>query len=167
MPQYEGCHLRVDRSTPPRHKAGALFVPVFDGKTSVFIHNLVPEVLDEDIINFFTGQKVPALKESIVAVRLIRDQRLRQCKGIGYVKFKTRKAVTEALKLNGTSFQGRKLKVNSVKIPKKPRGMNVMSIGSWPFFCLPDISISLEKCVSPNIDRENFRPCIFFLQMLR
>lgn len=122
--KFEGRHLRVDRSTPQRHKSSIPQGVVFDESTSVFIHNLVPEVSDEDIIKFFTSQRgALGVKGKVEAVRLIRDQRLRLCKGIGYVKFNSRKAVAAALELDGTEFMGRRLKVNRVKKMKDRKGL--------------------------------------------
>lgn len=96
---------------------------MFDESTSVFIHNLVPEVSDEDIIKFFTSTKgALGIKRKVEAVRLIRDQRLRLCKGIGYVKFNSRKAAATALEMDGSNFMGRHLKVNKVKKMKNPKG---------------------------------------------
>lgn len=49
-------------------------------------------------------------------VRLVRDKKLNMGKGIGFVTFKDKFSVPEALKLNGKKFDGRALRVTKVSL---------------------------------------------------
>ncbi|GMH39945.1 hypothetical protein BSKO_07849 [Bryopsis sp. KO-2023] len=125
--QFGDRHIRVDKAAPPAHEAGDAAGFTYDPDTSVFIHNLPPEVTDEDVVEYFNSNEKAAddCKGKVEAVRLIRDHRLRVCKGIGYVKLKSRKAAKAALELHKSTFMGRSLKVNPVKTLKNPKDVKV------------------------------------------
>ena len=85
----EGHHLRVDLACTPTH---------FTPGRSVFLGNLPYDVSDDAIWKFFEeiGE--------IDYVRVIRDPRTHEGKGIAYVCFKERMAAKRALCKNNTLF---------------------------------------------------------------
>ena len=104
-------HLNVDRATNVGQSASR------DVRKSVFIGNIKYDAADEQIWRWF-GERVPGGIDSIERVRLVRDPATRVGKGIGYVTFKTPMAVLGALGLDGSEFEGRKMRVQRCKKTK-------------------------------------------------
>ena len=86
-----------------------------DHRRSVFVGNICFTASEEDLYRFFLSQ---VGEGSVDRVRLIRDSETRMGKGIGYVSFKSPMNVLSALALDGTDFQGRKLRVKRCKKTK-------------------------------------------------
>jgi len=100
-------HLSVDRAT-----ASGEGTKRNDHRRSVFVGNICFTASEEDLYRFFLSQ---VGDDSVDRVRLIRDPETRMGKGIGYVSFKSPMGVLSALALDGTEFQGRKLRVKRCK----------------------------------------------------
>lgn len=93
---FEGNHIRVDSALNP-------FKP--DNSKSIFIGNLPLKINEESVWTFFQNCG------SIFSVRLIRDKASSMGKGFGYVQFDKKSSATLALKLNGSEFQGREIRI--------------------------------------------------------
>ncbi|XP_029906388.1 RNA-binding protein 34 [Myripristis murdjan] len=97
-------HIRVDRVTEN---------PTHDHKRSVFVGNLSFEIRELVFRQHF--EECGAVE----AVRLVRDPNSGLGKGFGYVLFESADSVQLALKLNGSSLEGRSIRVKrSVKKEK-------------------------------------------------
>jgi len=90
-------HIRVDLATGERK---------LDNARSIFIGNLPFEAEEEDVRKHFEQSG------DVETVRLIRDQETNYGKGFGYVMFKDRTSLPDALRLNEAPFNGRKLRVS-------------------------------------------------------
>ncbi|XP_057316329.1 RNA-binding protein 34-like [Hydractinia symbiolongicarpus] len=91
----EGLHLRVDKCENKQH----------DHKKCLFVGNLPFNVSEEDLRQHFTDCG------DIEDIRLVRDKATGIGKGFGYVRFKSSDGVTFGLKLNGSTFKERPLRV--------------------------------------------------------
>lgn len=100
----QGKHLRVDVATGTGSSTSA------DPKRSVFVGNIPFNASEEQLRAVFAGV-VEGGDDSIVSVRLVRDRATNKGKGIGYVNFKERIHVFQALGANGTTFGSRELRV--------------------------------------------------------
>ncbi|XP_028829443.1 RNA-binding protein 34 [Denticeps clupeoides] len=117
-------HIRVDRVS--KHS-------MHDHKRSIFIGNLSYEIADLQLREHF--QECGPVE----AVRLVRDQESGMGKGFGYILFVSADAVQLALKLDGSTLLGRKIRVKrSVKKQKQksdsggekgPQGKNTKGFG--------------------------------------
>ncbi|CAF0757730.1 unnamed protein product [Brachionus calyciflorus] len=94
--EFKGLHLRVDLATRSK---------VHDNKRSVFLGGLPFDCSDEDVYSHFSKCG------PIEFVRLIRDNKTGIGKGFGYVQFKTADTVALAIRLEGTSINNRKIRV--------------------------------------------------------
>lgn len=99
----EAKHLRVDRVGSET---------IRDPKRSVFLGNL-PFDAKEDTIRAHVAQELEGGPGDVEGVRLVRDPETQQGKGFGFVLLKDKASVAAALRLNGTSFQGRKIRVTT------------------------------------------------------
>jgi nucleolar protein 12 len=95
-----GRHLRFDTAVPSK----------FDPKSSCFIGSL-PHYTDEEELRKHFAEALPNGQDDIESVRLIRDPETLVGKGIGYVLFKNRDAVLQALSLHEKKFKKRELRV--------------------------------------------------------
>ncbi|CAL8334199.1 unnamed protein product [Lota lota] len=96
--------IRVDSVTENTH----------DHKRSVFVGNLPFELTEAALREHFEGCG------AVTAVRLIRDKDSGLGKGFGYILFESADSVQLALKLDGSTLAGRKVRVKrSVKKEKK------------------------------------------------
>jgi len=93
----EGLHIRVDSAASSKGEKKT--------KQCVFVGNLPYNIGDEALHQHF--EKCG----SIEAVRAVRDKFSGMGKGFGYVTFKSSEAVLFALKLNGSSLDGRDIRV--------------------------------------------------------
>ncbi|CAD7701937.1 unnamed protein product, partial [Ostreobium quekettii] len=127
MTMFEGRHLRVDRAA---QRAGMIAEgstivadSIYDSRKSVFVGNLDYSVEDEDLIRLFDdGGAAPLCAGMVEAVRVVRDVRTRQGKGIAFVKFRTREAVAAAMRLDGHKFKNREIRIKAVDKPKSKKG---------------------------------------------
>jgi len=92
----DGLHLRVDIASASS-KA--------DKKRSVFLGNLPFDVQEDEIRGHFTDCG------DITNVRIVRDRQTSLGKGIAYVSFESKDSVGLSLKLNGSQFQNRRIRV--------------------------------------------------------
>lgn len=81
---------------------------------TVHLGNLSFDATVGDVTDFFTGCEC-------TNVRIIEDKLEMKPKGFGYAEFATRDGLKQALTLNGSSFQGRNIRI-SVADPPKDRG---------------------------------------------
>eukprot|EP00123_Amoebidium_parasiticum_P013048 comp21735_c0_seq1/m.30746 comp21735_c0_seq1/g.30746 ORF comp21735_c0_seq1/g.30746 comp21735_c0_seq1/m.30746 type:complete len:480 (-) comp21735_c0_seq1:407-1846(-) len=93
---YRDKHIRVDMAGNKEH----------DTQKTVFVGSLPFDVEDEPLYEKF-GEC-----GAVQAVRVIRDKRTNVGKGIAYVTFQEKSSVGLAVRLNGTKFQGRTLRVS-------------------------------------------------------
>lgn len=70
---------------------------------TAFVGGLAMEVIEDDVKGLFSAQNV-------VSIRLIEDDG--RPKGFGYVEFGDRQSLVDALNLNGTSLQGRNVRID-------------------------------------------------------
>lgn len=85
----------------------------------MFVGNL-PYVIEEETV----WQYFEDACGSVVDVRVIRDRDTGKGKGFGYVKFRERKTVLDAIKLSGATLTGttNKLRVTKVEKPGAGKG---------------------------------------------
>ena len=107
--EFGGLHLRVDLATKPEP----------DHKRSIFVGNLPFNTEEEELRKHFEDCG------DVESVRIIRDKTTGLGKGFGYILFKKVDGVTFGLKMNGSEFKARKIRVhhsvNKSKIPKKSK----------------------------------------------
>lgn len=109
-------HLRVDRAAMPasirRNDKVSGGAKPEEGKhrRSVFLGNLSFDATDEELWQLFS-QKIAGGDNAIEQVRVVRDSKTNLGKGIGYVVFKDRSYVSEALGLEGVALRGREIRV--------------------------------------------------------
>ncbi|KAJ9454399.1 Nucleolar protein 12 [Diplonema papillatum] len=82
----------------------------FEPDTSVFIGNLLLELQDDELHQFFIEKGISDVQK----VRLIRDPRTRKGKGFGFVSFASGESVEKAMKLRGQYLRGRDLRIKKV-----------------------------------------------------
>lgn len=90
--------------------AGSQYDPV----RSVFVGNLAFDLKDEDLIAVFNDASDSVLRDSVEAVRVVRDQKTNIGKGFAFVLFKTKAAARAALDMNEHKFNKRKLRITRV-----------------------------------------------------
>nr|XP_043630515.1 RNA-binding protein 34 [Erigeron canadensis] len=118
-----GNHIHVDRACPPRKKLKGENAPLYDSKRTVFIGNLPFDVKDEELYQLFTGFN--NLKDSIEAIRVVRDPGTSMGKGIAYVLFQTREAANTVVRKHKLKIRDRELrlshalKANSTPLKRK------------------------------------------------
>jgi translation initiation factor 4B len=78
---------------------------------TLHLGNLSYEATQESVTDFFTGC-------DIVSVRIIEDREQQRPKGFAYAEFGTRDGLVKALTLDGTSFEGRSIRIK-VADPRK------------------------------------------------
>ncbi|OZJ04025.1 hypothetical protein BZG36_03759 [Bifiguratus adelaidae] len=100
---WEEKHLRADRADSSK---------AFDKKRSVFIGNLAFDASEEQLWHFFKDCG------EVENVRIVRDKKTNLGKGFAYVQFKSRDAITLALKLAGTKLGKQKLRIDRCKVSK-------------------------------------------------
>ena len=78
---------------------------------TVFVSQVHPSIKERDLFEFFShcGR--------VEDVRLIRDQKTRRSKGLGYVEFRTGEDVIKALALSGQLLGGYPINVQAVQYP--------------------------------------------------
>jgi nucleolar protein 12 len=94
-------HLRVDRVGNAASR---------DPKRSVFLGNL-PFDAKEDAVRAHVAKGLEGGEGDVEGVRLVRDPETQQGKGFGFVLLKDRASVAAALRLNESTFSGRKIRV--------------------------------------------------------
>ncbi|XP_024987026.1 RNA-binding protein 34 [Cynara cardunculus var. scolymus] len=105
-----GNHIHVDRAIPPRKKLKGENAPLYDSKRTVFIGNLPFDVKDEELYQLFTGFN--NLKDSIEAIRVVRDPGTSMGKGIAYVLFTTREAANTVVRKHKLKIRDRELRLS-------------------------------------------------------
>lgn len=109
---FEGFHLNVDRAIAKGESSGK------DLRRSVFVGNIKFDATDEQLWKWFS-ERLPNGEKAVERVRIIRDRETRVGKGIGYVALKNPVAVLAALGLDGSDFEGRKLRIQRCKKSKR------------------------------------------------
>lgn len=94
-------HLRVDRVGNAATR---------DPKRSVFLGNL-PFDAKEDAVRAHVAKGLEGGERDVEGVRLVRDSETLQGKGFGFILLKDRASVAAALRLNDSTFSGRKIRV--------------------------------------------------------
>ena len=84
--------------------------PTMDASRSVFCGNL-PYSADEISLQDHFVDGCGFGKDDVVSVRVIRDKETFQCKGFGYVLLKERDMVSTALKLHGSVYKKKQIRV--------------------------------------------------------
>jgi len=97
-----GRHLRVDGATPRGESASA---GVHRPKRAVFVGSLPWDTQEEELWELFARCGV------VEYVRIIRDAQTQKGKGFGYVGFKEKRSVEDALLLNNTTLKERSIRV--------------------------------------------------------
>lgn len=88
--------------------------PTINNDLSIFIGNLRFRVQEQTLRNFFQ-EKCGGADDIIQNVRIVRDNKTMQCKGVAYILFKNYGAVKKAVTVNGTKFEGRELRIMRCK----------------------------------------------------
>ncbi|KAI0816379.1 hypothetical protein GGR55DRAFT_674580 [Xylaria sp. FL0064] len=113
-----------DRAYPPRDS----FPTQLPTKPPYTAHlgNLSYEATSESVTDFFSGCE-------ITSVRIIEDRIEQRPKGFAYAEFATVDGLKQALTLDGSSFQGRTIKVRIADPPKdrENRGDSARDLPSW------------------------------------
>lgn len=134
---------------------------------TAYVGNLDYSVTEEDLSKIFDGL-------AIDEVRVIRDRATNQSKGHGYVDFKDKESLENALTVNNQEYQGRNLRVD-VANQKKPSYGNsfregnsrqdnsnstpfVMPSGPWRKSAGGELASSKPKLKSPDISKEDSVP---------
>lgn len=91
-----GRHIRIDTGRPSH----------FDSKLSIFLGNL-PHYADEEELREHFAKVLPNKHDDIEGIRLVRDPATLIGKGIGFMLFKDRDAVLQALSLHGVKYKNR------------------------------------------------------------
>lgn len=100
-------HLRVDIAANAKQH---------DNTVSIFVGNLVLDVTDEELWDFFGDCG------DVSSVRVIRDPLTGVGKGIAFVKFAERGAVTTAVEKSGIHLRGRAVRVSRATADASERG---------------------------------------------
>lgn len=95
----EGMRLRIDRATP-----------TVDASRSVFVGNLPYLAEESTLLELFTKGCVMEPGD-VQGVRIVRDKETYQCKGFGYVLFREKSMVPTALKMDGSTYMKKELRV--------------------------------------------------------
>lgn len=98
-------HIRVDRASKPKSQKHKVKV---SRKKSVFVGNLPFDAKDDEVYTYF--EKCGPID----GVRIVRDQVTGLGKGFGFVCFKDRATVNDALQLDQHRFRNRALRVTKV-----------------------------------------------------
>ena len=110
-----GRRLRVDFVSKPESSDAPS-----DHLLSVFCGNL-PYLTTEDALRSHFETITGA--NSVTNVRIVRDKETHKCKGIGYVAFQERSMVSTALRVGGTTFMKKEIRVDVCgKLTKGKRG---------------------------------------------
>ncbi|KAL4854740.1 RNA-binding protein 34 [Chlorella vulgaris] len=104
MTQFKGHHIRVDRATAKAAKGAVQFDP----QRSLFVGNLALDVEDEELIQLFGVAEVEA-------VRVVRDAKSGEGKGVAFVLFRTQEGSKAAMKQRGVELKNRPLRITRVK----------------------------------------------------
>ncbi|KAI3432566.1 hypothetical protein D9Q98_004115 [Chlorella vulgaris] len=104
MTQFKGHHIRVDRATAKAAKGAVQFDP----QRSLFVGNLALDVEDEELIQLFGVAEVEA-------VRVVRDAKSGEGKGVAFVLFRTQEGSKAAMKQRGVELKSRPLRITRVK----------------------------------------------------
>ena len=110
----DGKHLRVDRADRSSHSDTRA--------SSVFVGNLPFEVTEEVLREHF-AKSVSDVK----GVRVVRDKVTGLGKGFAFVVFESEASVAVALKLNGSKFEKRKLRIFKAVDEKKAKKRSSMA----------------------------------------
>jgi len=94
VPGHEEMTMRVDTSSPTH-----------DASRSIFVGNLPYSAAEDKLRDHFSRIG------TVQGVRIVRDKQTMKCKGFGYVLFEAKDMVTDALKLDGSSFMTREIRV--------------------------------------------------------
>jgi nucleolar protein 12 len=106
---FKGRHLTVARE----EQESKAFLPKF----SVFLGNMIPDITDEDVWNYFLEKGVT----DVDRVRIIRDRESGLSRGIGYVGFRSSASVKKAIDIREQDLKGRPLRICHVQKPKDPK----------------------------------------------
>ncbi|CAB3997216.1 RNA-binding 34 [Paramuricea clavata] len=111
-------HIRVDRVDDGAKQ--------YDHKRSVFVGNLMFDIKEEALSEFFSPCG------DVLNVRVIRDSTTGIGKGFGYVLFKDSSSVTLALKMNNSELCGRKIRIQ--RSQENPKGSSTSKEGKQKKF---------------------------------
>lgn len=95
----DGMRLRIDRATP-----------TVDASRSVFVGNL-PYGAEEATLQQHFVKGCDMETGDVQGVRIVRDKETFQCKGFGYILLREKSMVPAALKLTGSSYMHKPLRV--------------------------------------------------------
>ena len=95
-----GLILRVDHAKP-----------TIDSTRSVFVGNL-PYRTEENTLRKHFMDGCGMEEDDIENVRIVRDSETMQCKGFGYILFKEKNLIPDALKLHESEYMKRSIRVN-------------------------------------------------------
>ncbi|KAI0118933.1 hypothetical protein GGR51DRAFT_138927 [Nemania sp. FL0031] len=114
-----------DRAYPPRDNSFPTQLPTKPPYTA-HLGNLSYEATTESVTDFFSDCE-------ITSVRIIEDRVEQRPKGFAYAEFATVDGLKKALTLDGSSFQGRTIKVRIADPPKERenRGDSARDLPSW------------------------------------
>ena len=90
---------------------------------SCFVANMAYEVNEEQLASFFSAF-------TVTGVKIIRDF-AKKSRGMGYVDFESRDMLAEALKLNGSSLEGRAIKISLPERREERAPSRADSASSW------------------------------------
>ena len=85
--------------------------PTIDSTRSVFVGNL-PYRTEENTLRRHFIDGCGMKEDDIENVRVVRDSETMQCKGFGYILFKEKNFIPDALKLNESEYMKRSIRVN-------------------------------------------------------
>ena len=88
-----------------------------DGPFTAYVGNLNYNVVQGDLDTLFQGLPV-------VSVRLVRDRETDEFKGFGYVEFRDRESLNNALQRDGSDVQGRSVKIDVASGKKRNNNNN-------------------------------------------
>ncbi|VDM95828.1 unnamed protein product [Thelazia callipaeda] len=106
---YCGNLLRVDRCCGKR---------TYSSQTTVFVGNLPYDVSENELVAHFE------MTGNVSFVRIVRDRKTGISKGFAFVAFKESSSIPLALRLDGSNFKNRSLRVTRVLKKNKIRGKN-------------------------------------------
>jgi RNA recognition motif-containing protein len=75
----------------------------------IFVKNLVYALKTQDLKDFFANCG------KITNAKVIIDKKTGRSRGFGYVSFEDEQALTEALKLNGQTVEGREIQISKAE----------------------------------------------------
>ncbi|EGG14992.1 putative RNA splicing factor [Cavenderia fasciculata] len=121
--RYDRPYERRDRPLPPPEPVLPELTPEEEEEMDLrtaFIQNLSPKVHESDLYDFF------AQAGKVVKVSLVVDRITRKLKGVGYVEFKEKDMVDEAVKLTGQKVLGHTIAVHRVQPEKKSTATTII-----------------------------------------